>query len=98
MIALIVLIGDDEFDAYESRLLDIMELLEGDCARRNDVRMVEKESDWKREVRIASVVLEVLSHRDTEGREVVEKSDEATDDEYRRERSSREKIGAGFAM
>jgi hypothetical protein len=52
MIALMALIGEDEFDAYESRLLDIMELFEGDCVRRKDVRMVEKERDWKREVRI----------------------------------------------
>lgn len=54
MIALIVLMGDEEFEAYESRLLDIMELLDGDEERRREVRMVEmeEEMDWKREVRI----------------------------------------------
>ena len=61
MIALMALIGEDEFDAYESRLLDIMELFEGDCVRRKDVRMVEKERDWKREVRISP-----LNFRDIE--------------------------------
>jgi hypothetical protein len=54
MIALIVLMGDEELEAYESRLLDIMELFEGDEERRREVRMLEKEEemDWKREVRI----------------------------------------------
>jgi len=50
--ALIVLMGDDELDAYELRLLDIMELFDGEDVRRKEVRIVEKESDWKREVRI----------------------------------------------
>jgi len=36
------------------RLLDIMELFDGEELRRSDVRMVEKDSDWKREVRIAA--------------------------------------------
>jgi len=52
MIALIVLMGDDVFEAYEFRLLDIMESFDGEELRRKDVRMVEKERDWKREGRI----------------------------------------------
>lgn len=56
MMALIVLIGEEEFEAYESRLLDIMEESEGDRDRRaeKDVRMLEKERDWKRVVRIVA--------------------------------------------
>jgi hypothetical protein len=45
MMALIVLMGEDAFDAYEFRLLDNIELLEGEEVRRKDVRIVEKESD-----------------------------------------------------
>jgi len=45
MIALIVLMGDDVFEAYEFRLLDIMESFDGEELRRKDVRMVEKERD-----------------------------------------------------
>jgi hypothetical protein len=59
MIALIVLIGDELFEAYESRLLDIMDPSDGDLERRKDVRMLEKEEeiDWKREVRILPGVI-----------------------------------------
>jgi len=52
MMALIVLMGDDVFEAYELRLLDIIELFDGEDVRRNEVRMVEKDRDWKREVRM----------------------------------------------
>jgi hypothetical protein len=55
MIALIVSIGDEELEAYESRLLDIMELFDGEEERRREVRMLEKLRDWKREVRIFAV-------------------------------------------
>jgi len=55
MIALIVVMGEDVLDAYESRLLDIEELFEGEDARRRDERMVEKESDWNREVRMVAM-------------------------------------------
>ena len=54
MIALIVLIGD-KLEAYESRLLDIMELSDVEEERRREVRMLEKLRDWKREVRIFAV-------------------------------------------
>jgi len=54
MMALIVLTGDDVLEAYELRLLDIMELFDGEELRRSDVRMVEKDNDWKREVRMAA--------------------------------------------
>jgi hypothetical protein len=57
MIALIVLMGDEAREAYESRLLDT-ELLEGDRLRRREVRMEEKESDWKREVRMVDAMIE----------------------------------------
>ena len=53
MIALIVSSGD-ELEAYESRLLDIMELFDEE-ERRREVRMLEKLRDWKREVRIFAV-------------------------------------------
>lgn len=56
MMALIVLMGDDVFEAYELRLLDIIELFDGEDVRRNEVRMVEKDSDWKREVRMVKGV------------------------------------------
>jgi len=59
MIALIVVMGEDVLDAYESRLLDIEELLDGEDARRRDERMVEKERDWNREVRMVAVEEEV---------------------------------------
>jgi hypothetical protein len=58
MIALIVLMGDDAREAYESRLLDTTELLDGDRLRRKEVRMEEKERDWKREVRIFDAMIE----------------------------------------
>jgi len=61
MIALIVVMGEDVLDAYESRLLDIEELLDGEDARRRDERMVEKERDWNREVRMVAVKEEVRS-------------------------------------
>ena len=53
-----MLIGDELFEAYESRLLDIMDPSDGDLERRKDVRILEKEEeiDWKREVRILSEV------------------------------------------
>jgi len=46
MMALIVLIGDEEFEVYELRLLEVMEPFDEDD-RRNEVRMLEKEKDWK---------------------------------------------------
>jgi hypothetical protein len=52
MIALIVLTGEDELEAYESRLLDIIEPLEVEEDRRRELRMLEKDRDWKRVVRI----------------------------------------------
>jgi len=52
MMALIVLMGDEELDAYESRLLDIVERFDVDDERRREERMEEKESDWKRVVLI----------------------------------------------
>jgi hypothetical protein len=58
MIALIVLIGDEAREAYESRLLDTTELLDGDRLRRKEVRMEEKERDWKREVRMFDAMIE----------------------------------------
>jgi len=45
MMALIVLMGEDMFEAYELRWLDIMEPLDRDEERRKEVRMLEKESD-----------------------------------------------------
>jgi len=59
MIALIVLIGDELFEAYESQLLDIVDPSDGDLERRKDVRMLEKEEeiDWKREDRILPEVM-----------------------------------------
>jgi len=58
MIALIVSTGDaeEEFDAYESRLLDMTEPWDADDLRR-EVRRLEKESEWKRVVRILNVFL-----------------------------------------
>ena len=49
MMALIVLIGEDVCEAYELRLLDSKELWDRTEERRKDVRMLEKEMDWKRE-------------------------------------------------
>ena len=43
--ALIVVIGEEVFEAYELRLLDILEPLEGEEERRKEVRMLEKEMD-----------------------------------------------------
>jgi hypothetical protein len=58
MIALMVLTGDEEeFDTYESRLLDMMEPFEVDELRRRDDRKLEKESEWKRVVRMLAVEL-----------------------------------------
>lgn len=51
MMALMVVTGEEEFDANESRL-DIIELSDGERERRREVRMLEKERDWKRVVRI----------------------------------------------
>jgi len=58
MMALMVLIGDEELEAYESRLLDIMEPCEVEDERRRELRMLENESDWKRVVRILAVEIE----------------------------------------
>lgn len=52
MMALMVLTGDEELEAYESRLLDMMEPLDPDDERRSDDLKLEKERDWKRVVRI----------------------------------------------
>jgi hypothetical protein len=52
MMALMVLIGDEELEAYESRLLDNMEPCDAEDERRRELRMLENESDWKRVVRI----------------------------------------------
>lgn len=52
MIALIVLTGDDELEAYESLLLDMMEPLEPDEERRSDDLKLEKDREWNRVVRI----------------------------------------------
>lgn len=54
MMALIVSMGDEVFDAYEFRLLANIELFDGEELRRKDVRIVEKDRDWKREVRISA--------------------------------------------
>lgn len=51
--ALIVSMGEDEFEMYESRLLENTERpVDVDRERRKEVRMLENEMDWKREVRI----------------------------------------------
>ncbi len=50
--ALMVLTGDEELEAYESRLLDMMEPLDPDDERRSDDLKLEKERLWKRVVRI----------------------------------------------
>lgn len=47
-----VLIGEDVFEAYEFLLLERTELPDGEVVRRKEVRMLEKDRDWKREVRI----------------------------------------------
>jgi hypothetical protein len=52
MIALMVLTGDEALEAYEFRLLDIMEPSDADRELRREVRMLEKERDRKRVVRI----------------------------------------------
>jgi hypothetical protein len=44
MMALMVLIGDEELEAYESRLLNI-EPCEVEEERRRELRMLEKERD-----------------------------------------------------
>lgn len=76
MIALIVLIGDDSREAYESRLLDTIEVVDMDRLRRKEVRMDEKEMDWKREFRMLGVmfVLRSLMAR-REGERVGEEGD-----------------------
>jgi hypothetical protein len=51
-----VLMADDEFETYDSRLLEVM--LEGDWVRWNEERKFEKEMEGKREVRIFVVVVE----------------------------------------
>jgi len=51
--ALIVSMGEEEFEMYESRLFEKTERpVDVDRERRKEVRMLEKERDWKREVRI----------------------------------------------
>lgn len=50
--ALMVLTGEEVLEAYEFRLLEIMELSDADLELRKEVRMLEKERDWKRVVRI----------------------------------------------
>ena len=50
MIALMVLTGDEVLEAYEFRLL--VEQSDADLELRKEVRMLEKERDWKRVVRI----------------------------------------------
>jgi len=45
MMALIVLMGDDELEAYESRLLDIMDPCDADDERLRELRMLENERD-----------------------------------------------------
>jgi hypothetical protein len=52
MMALMALIGDEVLEAYESRLLDIIEPWDVEDERRRELRMLEKERDWKRVVRI----------------------------------------------
>lgn len=54
MIALMVLIGDTEFETYESRLLDIMEPWDVDDERRRELRMLEKERDGNRVARMVA--------------------------------------------
>jgi len=56
MMALIVLTGDEELEAYESRLLDIMDPWDADDERLRELRMLENERDWKRVVRILVVL------------------------------------------
>jgi hypothetical protein len=58
MIALIVIMGDDDLETTESRLLDMTEALDGDRLRWKEVRMVEKERDWKRDVLIFGVMID----------------------------------------
>jgi len=51
--ALIVSMGEEEFEMYESRLLEKTERpVDVDRERRKEVRILENERDWKREVRI----------------------------------------------
>jgi len=52
MMELIVLTGDEVLEAYEFRWLETMELSDADLELRKEVRMLEKERDWKRVVRI----------------------------------------------
>lgn len=53
MIALMVLTGPDEvLEAYEWRLLDVIELSDAERELRREVRMLEKEREWKRVVRM----------------------------------------------
>ncbi len=52
-----VLMGDEVLEAYESLLLDIMEPCDADEERRREDRRLEKERDWKREVRILNDVV-----------------------------------------
>jgi len=52
MMELIVLTGDEVLEAYEFRLLETTELSDADLELRKEVRMLEKERDWKRVVRI----------------------------------------------
>jgi hypothetical protein len=50
--------GDDDLETMESRLLDMTEALDGDRLRWKEVRMVEKERDWKRDVLIFGVMID----------------------------------------
>ena len=54
MIALRVFRGEAEepLDAYESQLLDRTDPVELDLERRKEERMLEKEREWKRVVRM----------------------------------------------
>lgn len=54
MMALIVLTGEEELEAYESLLLDMMDPLEPDDERRREDLMLEKDREWKRVVRISA--------------------------------------------
>lgn len=55
--ALMVRMGEESREVKESRLLDTMEVLERERLRRKEVRMEEKERDWKRVLRMLGVIL-----------------------------------------
>jgi hypothetical protein len=56
MIASIVLAGDEVLEAYESLLLEAIELREAEDDRRREDRKLEKEREWKRVERILKYV------------------------------------------